>query len=337
MAAEGILTALQAALSGIGGGIEGAAQYREMKRREQLAQDQLKLQQRGLLAQMGATPVDDVLPEEQGKIGPLAAKPPAPAPMAPATLGQAIAQRTQAPAGGAGLMAPPAFGTPAAMAPAPERPMSNYERVMSEFRSLPQRTFREGGQRYALPRSQEDIMALNIALQQASQQDAKAADDARLDAQAKVLAPLIGGDVGKARMVLSGVAPNVLGIDITTAQDKRRVEAEIGLIRAQTSAQRAAADLSRAGGKVRRPEEIMDNIANAIAKFSTTRDESSGKLPDMEQVRTFASTLRDLSGVPIPLDEEFTSPQDRQLIAKARAKKYSDTQIRQLLNSKKQP
>ncbi len=78
-------------------------------------------------------------------------------------------------------------------------------------------------------------------------------------------------------------------------------------------------------------------IANAIAKFSTTRDESSGKLPDMEQVRTFASTLRDLSGVPIPLDEEFTSPQDRQLIAKARAKKYSDTQIRQLLNSKKQP
>lgn len=61
MAAEGILTALQAALSGLGGGLQGAEQYREMQRRERLAQDELKLRQRGLLAQMGATPVDDVL------------------------------------------------------------------------------------------------------------------------------------------------------------------------------------------------------------------------------------------------------------------------------------
>jgi len=137
MAAEGILTALQAALSGLGGGLQGAEQYREMQRRERLAQDELKLRQRGLLAQMGATPVDDVLPEEQGKIGPMAAKQPPPPPMSPATLGQAIAQRTQAPAGGPGLTAPPAFGTPAAMAPATERPMSNVERVMSEFRSRP--------------------------------------------------------------------------------------------------------------------------------------------------------------------------------------------------------
>lgn len=333
MAAEGILTALQAALSGLGGGIEGAQQYRDMRRREQLAQDELKLRQRGVLAQMGATPVDDVLPEEQGKIGPIAAtQPPTAPPMSPATLGQAIAQRTQAPAGGTGLMAPPAFGTPA-----PERPMSNVERVMGDFRSRPQRTFREGGQRYALPRTPEENTLLSVALQQAMQQDTKAAEDARLAEQARTLAPLIGGDVGRARMVLGGIAPNVLGIDTTTAQDKRRAEAEIGLIRAQTSAQRAAADLSRAGGKVRRPEEIMDNIANAIAKFSTTRDESSGKLPDMEQVRTFGSTLRSLSGVPIPLEEEFTSPQDRQLIANARAKKYSDAEIRQLLNSKKQP
>lgn len=335
--AEGILTALQAALSGLGGGIEGAQQYRDMRRRERLAEDDLKLRQRGLLAQMGATPVDDVLPEEQGKIGPMAAtQPPTAPPMSPATLGQAIAQRTQAPAGGAGLMAPPAFGTPAAMAPAPERPMSRVERVMSESRSRPQRTFREGGQRYVLPRTPEENTMLSVALQQAAQQDAKAADDARLNEQAQTLAPLIGGDVGRARMLLSGIAANVLGIEATTAQDKLRAEAEIGLIRAQTDAQRAAADLSRAGGKVRRPEEIMDNIANSIAKFSTTRDELSGKLPDMEQVRTFGSTLRELSGVPIPLEEEFTSPQDRQLIANARAKKYSDAQIRQLLNSKKQ-
>ena len=335
MAAEGILTALQAALSGLGGGLQGAEQYREMQRRERLAQDELKLRQRGLLAQMGAIPVGDVLPEEEGKIGPMAAKQPPPPPMSPATLGQAIAQRTQAPAGGPGLIAPPAFGTPAAMAPAPERQMSNVERVMGDFRSRPQRTFREGGQRYALPRAPEENTLLSVALQQAMQQDTKAAEDARLAEQARTLAPLIGGDVGKARMVLGGVPTNVLGIDTSTKMERDRGIAEIGLLRAQADAQRAAASLSRAGGKGRRPEEIMDNIANAIAKFSTTRDESTGQLPDMEQVRVFGSTIRSLSGVPIPLEEEFTSPQDQQLIANARANKYSDSQIRQLLTSKK--
>ena len=331
MAAEGILTALQAALSGLGGGLQGAEQYREMQRRERLAQDELKLRQRGLLAQMGATPVDDVLPEEQGKIGPMAAtQPPTAPPMSPATLGQAIAQRTQAPAGGPGPTALPAFGTPA-----PERQMSNVERVMGDFRSRPQRTFREGGQRYALPRAPEENTLLSVALQQAMQQDTKAAEDARLAEQARTLAPLIGGDVGKARMVLGGVPTNVLGIDTSTKMERDRGIAEIGLLRAQADAQRAAASLSRAGGKGRRPEEIMDNIANAIAKFSTTRDESTGQLPDMEQVRVFGSTIRSLSGVPIPLEEEFTSPQDQQLIANARANKYSDSQIRQLLTSKK--
>jgi len=44
--AEGILTALQAALSGIGGGIEGAAQYREMERRRKKEEEATRRQTR---------------------------------------------------------------------------------------------------------------------------------------------------------------------------------------------------------------------------------------------------------------------------------------------------
>ena len=44
--AEGILTALQAALSGLGGGIEGAAQYREMERRRQKEEEATRRQTR---------------------------------------------------------------------------------------------------------------------------------------------------------------------------------------------------------------------------------------------------------------------------------------------------
>lgn len=46
MAAEGILTALQAALSGLGGGIEGAAQYREMERRRKKEEEATRRQTR---------------------------------------------------------------------------------------------------------------------------------------------------------------------------------------------------------------------------------------------------------------------------------------------------
>lgn len=44
MAREGILTAIQAALAGLGGGIEGAQQYREMERRQRMQQDALNYQ-----------------------------------------------------------------------------------------------------------------------------------------------------------------------------------------------------------------------------------------------------------------------------------------------------
>ncbi len=304
MAAEGILTALQAALSGIGGGIEGAQQYRDMRRREQLAQDQLKLQQRGLLAQMGATPIDDVLPEEQGKIGPLAAKPPAPAPMAPATLGQAIAQRTQAPAGEAGLMAPPAFGTPAAMAPAPERPMSRFERVISDSRSRPQRTFREGGQRYALPRTPEENTILSAALQEALQQDAKAAEIAQFEDRAKALAatPQFGGDLNKARLALGGVDAGMLGIDTATPLQRRVFEANIRQSDAVAAASLAARDAAKASKSGAMTESDINNAIARYAMDDVILKDASGeetRRPKTEQeVRQFAATLRSIVNTP---------------------------------------
>lgn len=329
--AEGILTALQAALSGLGGGIEGAQQYREMQRKRSMEQEELALRKRGLLAQMGATPVEDVLPEEQGKVGPLAqgaaAPPPPSAP--PTTMMQAVMQRTQPSAGAGAPVAPPAFGT----AQAPQE--SAVQRVMRESQSRPQRTFREGGQRYALPRTAEDNMALNIALQQAVSQDAKAAEEARFEDQAKTLAPIVGGDMNRARMLVRGVAPGVLGVDTSTPLERKRTLAEINATNAQADASRAAAALSRAGGKQRTQEQIMDNVASAIARYATTKDEATGKMPDMEQVRTFGSTLRSLVGAPVPLEEEFTSAADRLFIQNARASRYSDQEIRQMIQSGK--
>jgi len=304
MAAEGILTALQAALSGLGGGLQGAEQYREMQRRERLAQDELKLRQRGLLAQMGATPVDDVLPEEQGKIGPMAAKQPPPPPMSPATLGQAIAQRTQAPAGGPGLIAPPAFGTPAAMAPAPERQMSNVERVMGDFRSRPQRTFREGGQRYALPRTPEENTLLSVALQQAMQQDTKAAEVAQLEDRAKALAatPQFGGDLNKARMVLSGVDAGVLGIETASPMQRRVSEANIRQSDASAAASLAARDAAKASKSGAMTErDINEAIARYMQQDVILKDalgEETRRPKTEQEIRQFATTLRSIVNTP---------------------------------------
>jgi len=299
MAAEGILTALQAALSGLGGGLQGAEQYREMQRRERLAQDELKLRQRGLLAQMGATPVDDVLPEEQGKIGPMAAKQPPPPPMSPATLGQAIAQRTQAPAGGPGPTALPAFGTPA-----PERQMSNVERVMGDFRSRPQRTFREGGQRYALPRTPEENTLLSVALQQAMQQDTKAAEVAQLEDRAKALAatPQFGGDLNKARMVLSGVDAGVLGVETASPMQLRVSEANIRQSDASAAASLAARDAAKASKSGAMTErDINEAIARYMQQDVILKDalgEETRRPKTEQEIRQFATTLRSIVNTP---------------------------------------
>ena len=330
--AEGILTALQAALAGLGGGIEGAQQYRELERKRSMEQSELALRKRGLLAQMNATPIDDILPEEQGKVGPLAQGPSAtPAPSAPpSTMMQAVMQQVRPPAGTGAPMAPPAFGTATETA----RPVSNVQRVMEDFRSRPLRTFREEGQRYALPRTEDERAMLGIALQQAMGQDTKAGDEAGIEKQAQLFASLVGGDMNKGRLLARGAPPGLVGVETATPLEKRVSEANIRQSDAAAAASRAAATLSREGGKQRTQEQIMDTIATGIARYATTRDERTGQLPDNEQVKVFGSMLRSLTGVPIPLEDEFTSAADKDFITTARKNGYSDVQIRQQLSKK---
>lgn len=330
--AEGILTALQAALAGLGGGIEGAQQYRELERKRSMEQSELALRKRGLLAQMNATPIDDILPEEQGKVGPLAQGPSAtPAPSAPpSTMMQAVMQQVRPPAGTGAPMAPPAFGAATETA----RPVSNVQRVMDDFRSRPQRTFREEGQRYALPRTEDERAMLGIALQQAMGQDTKAGDEAGIEKQAQLFASLVGGDMNKARLLARGAPAGLVGVETATPLEKQRTMADITASNAQADASRAAAALSRAGGRQRTPEDIRDNIANAIARYATTRDEMTGKMPDMEQVQLFSKLLKAEVGASGPLEDEFTSAADKTFITNARKNGYSDAQIRQQLSKK---
>lgn len=302
MARRGLggMTALRAALgaaTGVGQGLQ---------QRELLAEQRRKEAEEAMFRriQAGLMPVEDVLPQEQGNIGPMAMKPAAPPPMAPATLGQAIAQRTQAPVGGAGLMAPPAFGTPAAMAPAPERPMSRVERVISDFQGRTPRTVRIGDQRYAMQPTQQENMALNIALQQASQQDATAAEIARFEDRAKALAatPQFGGDLNKARMVLNGVDAGILGIDTATPLQRLVSEADIR----QSNAAAAASLAARDAAKASKSGAMTDrDINEAIAKYAMDDVILKGafgeetRRPKTEQeVRQFAATLRSIVNTP---------------------------------------
>ena len=296
----GGMTALRAALgaaTGVGQGLQ---------QREILAEQRRKEAEEAMFRriQAGLTPVEDVLPQEQGKVGPLAESPAAPPPMSPATLGQAIAQRTQAPAGGTGLMAPPAFGTPAAMAPAPERPVSNFERVISDFQGRSPRTVRIGDQRYAMQPTQQENMALNIALQQAMQQDTKAADVAQLEDRAKALAatPQFGGDLNKARMVLNGVDAGVLGIETASPIQRRVSEANIRQSDASAAASLAARDAAKASKSGAMTErDINEAIARYMQQDVILKDASGEETrrPKTEQeVRQFAATLRSIVNTP---------------------------------------
>ena len=298
-------TALRAALGAVTGVAEG------LQQREVVAEQRRKDAEEAMVRRItaGIMPVEDVLPEEQGKIGPLAASP-APmssAPTPPATFGQMIVQRTQGPVGGPGPMAPSAFG---ASAP-PPRPVSNVQRVMDEFRSRTPKTFREGTQRYALPRTEEDRAMLGIALQQAMAQDTAAGNEAGIEKQAQLFASLVGGDMNKARLLARGAPAGLVGVETATPLEKQRTMADITASNAQADASRAAAALSRAGGRQRTPEDIRDNIANAIARYATTRDEMTGKMPDMEQVQLFSKLLKAEVGASGPLEDEFTSAADK--------------------------
>jgi len=125
--------------------------------------------------------------------------------------------------------------------------MSNVERVMSEFRSRPRQTFREGGQRYALPRTPEENTLLSVALQQAAQQDTTAATDARLNEQAKLLAalPQFGGDINKARLALGGVDAGMLGIETLPPTQLASLRANIRQSDAAAAESRARVDAAQ--------------------------------------------------------------------------------------------
>jgi hypothetical protein len=307
------MTALRAAL-GAATGVGQGLQQREVMA-EQRRKDAEEAMFRRIAA--GLTPVEDVLPQEQGKVGPLAASPADPPPMSPATLGQAIAQRTQAPAGGAGLMAPPAFGTPAAMETAPERPMSRVERVISDFQGRSPRTVRIGDQRYAMQPTQQENMALNIALQQAAQQDTTAATDARLNEQAKLLAalPQFGGDINKARLALGGVDAGMLGIETLSPTQLASLKANIRQSDAAAAESRArvdAAQMLKSGDMTEK--DIKEQIARYMQQDVILKDEfgvETRRPKTAEEVRAFAAALRSILSTPTDfpsLDEWSKSP-----------------------------
>ena len=306
--AEGILTALQAALAGLGGGIEGAQQYRELERKRSLEQSELALRKRGLMAQMGATPIDDILPEEQGKVGPLAQGPAAPAaPSAPpSTMMQAVMQQVRPPAEMGTPMAPSAFGASAT----PPRPTSNVQRVMDEFRSRPKQTFREDGQRYALPRTDEERTMLSTMLQQAMGQDTTAENEAGIEKQARLFASLVGGDMNKGRLLARGAPPGLVGVETATALEKRVAEANIRQSDAAAAASLAARDATRdvKSGKMTE-RDINEQIAKYMQADVITRDgsgEETRRQKTEQEVRTFAATLRAIVSTPV----EFPSFKD---------------------------
>ena len=298
--AEGILTALQAALAGLGGGIEGAQQYRELERKRSLEQSELALRKRGLLAQMGATPVNDVLPEEEGKVGPLAQGPSAtPAPSAPpSTMMQAVMQQVRPPAGMGAPMAPSTFGASAA----PPRTVSNVQRVMDEFLSRPKQTFREDGQRYVLPRTDEERTMLSTMLQQAMGQDTTAGNEAAIEKQAQAYASLVGGDMNKARLLARGALPGMLGVETTSPLERRVSEANIRQSDAAAAASRAAGDAARdtKSGKMTE-RDINEQIALYMRQDVITKDaygEETRRPKTEKEIREFAATLRAIVNTP---------------------------------------
>lgn len=294
----GGMTALRAAL-GAATGVGQGLQQREVMA-EQRRKDAEEAMFRRIAA--GLIPVEDVLPQEQGKIGPMGTTPAPPPPMSPATLGQAIAQRTQAPAGGPGLMAPPAFGTPAAMAPAPEQPMSRVERVMKQFQDRTPRTVRIGDQRYAMqPTAQENSM-LNIALQQALQQDTREAEALQAKNRVRAIASRLKVDEPTAEALLGGVDPGLLKLETMSPLEVKEIEAKIREINART------AKALRPEGESKGPSQ-EDKLKALGVWNSLTRVPDSQLTPEESQfrntmVRTF-DRLRANDGVTPPPDLIF--------------------------------
>jgi hypothetical protein len=179
--------------------------------------------------------------------------------------------------------------------------MSALDRATGMYGTSPAQSFTVAGKTYEKMQTKQQEAAMEASRTEEAQNRAK-----RLDASLRAPTPL----------------------------EEKRMMADITASNAQADASRAAAALSRAGGRQRTPEDIRDNIANAIAKYATARDPDTGKLPDMEQIKVFSSTLKAEVGASGPLEDEFTSAADKTFITNARKNGYSDAQIRQQLSKK---
>lgn len=283
-------TALRAALGAVTGVAEG------LQQRDVLAEQRRKDAEEAMFRriQAGLMPVEDVLPQEQRRIGPL---------------------RGATPGGAPSITAPPASGTPAAIAPAPQAPMSAVQRVMGEFQGRAPRTVRIEGQRYAMQPTQQENMALNIALQQAISQDTRGAEAAQLEERAKALAamPQFGGDINKARLVLGGADAGMLGIEAASPLQRRVSEANIrqsDAAAAASLAARNATNAAKSGAMTER--DINEQIARYMQQDVILKDEmgQETRRPKTEQeVRQFAQTLRSIISTPtdFPSFEQWSS------------------------------
>lgn len=217
----------------------------------------------------------------------------------------------------------------------------------------PAAKFTVGGVEYALPDQEQRRKALKaqeFATELTQRQKlTRAEQDEKnqlLDAEARRIQAAYKASSGQepsldvARQIASGRKATEFGI--YTPEERKRMSLEekstlanIEQSNAAAAASRAAADLARAGGKKRTPEELRDNLITAAAKYATTVDQETGAMPSMEQVNKFYSTLSGLAGIPLDLEQEFNSPAEIAKINQLRQQEFSDEEIRAALRRAK--
>jgi hypothetical protein len=217
----------------------------------------------------------------------------------------------------------------------------------------PAAKFTVGGVEYALPDQEQRRKALKaqeFATELTQRQKlTRAEQDEKnqlLDVEARRIQAAYKASSGQepsldvARQIASGRKAAEFGV--YTPEERKRMSLEekstlanIEQSTAAAAASRAAADLARAGGKKRTPEELRDNLITAAAKYATTMDQETGAMPSMEQVNKFYSTLSGLAGIPLDLEQEFNSPAEIAKINQLRKQQFSDEEIRAALRRAK--
>jgi len=217
----------------------------------------------------------------------------------------------------------------------------------------PAAKFTVGGVEYALPDQEQrrrvlkaQEFATELTQRQKLIQAEQEEKDRMLNAEARRIQTAFGTTYGaplsfdEARQIAAGRRPSDIGR--YTAEERKRMGLEekstlanIEQSTAAAAASRATADLARAGGKKRTPEELRDNLITAAAKYATTVDQETGAMPSMEQVNKFYSTLSGLAGIPLDLEQEFNSPKEISTISQLRKQGFGDEEIRAALRRAK--